>query len=278
MSERGAEGILRRRAEAQKAVQEAADRRAAEATSKAIASRKADAGTVATTKPKGGRIKGAATGAAGGSVGGPGGAAAGAVTGFLSGGKSRSRKSGNKALIGEFGLCMAILLLQPLVEGGGATTKGKFMKKASATAAVFIILGFISSVGETPKRVANGIGALMTVTVILNERSAFGQLVKAMGGEPVSVGGPIKLGGKTPAPAPSTVGSGSVGSGSVGSFGQQLSLQDQFELGGNLASDAGTAANHALQSYADDPTFGLKDSDFWKHPLDTLEKWAGWLW
>ncbi len=170
MSERGAEGILRRQAE----------ERAAAAAAAKPAAQPVDAGTAGDRPP--GKAKRAAAGAAGGAVGGPGGAAAGAVTGLLSGGKGK-RTGGNKALVAEFVICMVLLGLSPLAHKGGNVTVSKFLKKGSATAAVFIILGFVSATGQTGRKVASGLGLLVTLTVLLNERSTFGVLVKAVGGE-----------------------------------------------------------------------------------------------
>lgn len=227
MSDNGAEGILRRRAE---------EKAAATPTAPA---QPVDQGT-AGHKP--GRIKSAASGAAGGAAGGPWGAAAGAVTGALTGGKGK-KAGGHKALVAEFMICMTILLLSPMVDKGGNVTTAKFMKKASATAAVFIILGFIGSAGDTARKAATGLGMLMTLTVLLNERSVFGQLVKAVSGSGVSVGPAIPLGGGEAAD-----------SGTTGSLGQPLSLQDQTELGGGIASDAGTAVNRWVRGLFGDPT------------------------
>lgn len=170
MSERGAEGILRREREARE---------------RAKAAQPVDHGTAGHAQKKASRVKGAAAGAAGGAPAGPEGAAVGAVLGALTGGgggKGKRRGPGNRALVAEFVICMAMLAMSPLVDSGGSVTTGKWMKKGSATAAVFIILGFVSSMGESAKKVAAGLGLLMTLSVLLNERSVFGVLVKAVGG------------------------------------------------------------------------------------------------
>lgn len=229
MSERGAEGILRRQSEA---------KAAAAPDPEPAGSGPAGARPV-------GRVKSAAAGAASGSGGGPSGAGLGALTGLLSGGKGK-RTGGNKALVGEFVVCMVLLGLSPLAEKGGDVTVGKFLKKGSATAAVFIILGFISASGQSGRKVASGLGLLMTLTILLNERSVFGTLVKAVGGESVHVNLPsgTTTGFTAPALTPG---------------GNPQSFQDQNELGGAVAVDAGTAVHDALQDYANDPTFGTGD-------------------
>lgn len=214
MSERGAEGILRRQAEAAKA-----------------------AGPPEQPAPRPSRVKSAAAGAAGGSVGGAPGAAAGAVAGLLTGGGGK-RSGGNKALVAEFSICMLILLLSPLTHQGGDVTVSKFMKKGSATAAVFIILGFISSAGGSARKVAAGIGLLMTLTILLNERSVFGELVKAVNGDGVSI--PKPAGG---------AGGDSDSDPDSGAFGDPTggSLQERLEFGGGYAGDAGRATNRWLR-------------------------------
>lgn len=162
-----------------------------------------------------------------------------ALAGALSGGKPGR---GSKALVAEFVICMLILLLSPLTNGGGDVTVAKFMKKGSATAGVFVILGFVSVGGPTARKVASGLGLLMTATILLNERSVFGEIVKAVSGEGVS-----------------TV-SGSTGTGSADSGtpltpgGNPESLQDQLELGGGLAADIGTGINHWVRGLFGDPS------------------------
>lgn len=108
---------------------------------------------------------------------------------------SGSRKTGSKALVAEFVICMLILLLSPLTHSGADITVAKFMKKGSATAGVFVILGFVSAGGGTARKVAQGLGLLMTLTVLLNERSVFGEIVKAVNGEGVSIPKPAGASG-----------------------------------------------------------------------------------
>lgn len=108
---------------------------------------------------------------------------------------SGSKKTGSKALVAEFVICMLILLLSPLTHSGADVTVAKFMKKGSATAGVFVILGFVSAGGGTARKVAQGLGLLMTLTVLLNERSVFGEIVKAVSGEGVSIPKPAGAAG-----------------------------------------------------------------------------------
>lgn len=108
---------------------------------------------------------------------------------------SGAKKTGSKPLVAEFVICMLILLLSPLTHSGADTTVSKFMKKGSATAGVFVILGFVSAGGGTARKVANGLGLLMTLTIVLNERSVFGEIVKAVSGEGVSIPKPAGAGG-----------------------------------------------------------------------------------
>lgn len=181
-----------------------------------------------------GRVQRAAKGAAGGSVAGPEGAAAGALAGLLSGGKKHS--GGNKALVAELVVCMVLLILSPLIAKGGDITASKFMKKGSATLGVFIVLGIISTTGQTGKKVASGLGLLMTLTVLLNERSVFATITAAVTGNGVAI------------PAvhdPSTAltfGNG----GPTTPGGNPESLQESLELGGGFAADAGTAVHNYI--------------------------------
>lgn len=229
MSERGAEGILRRQAEAKAAA-------AAKPAEKAKPAQPVDKGTAGDSHTPG-RAKRAAAGAAGGAVAGPGGAAAGGIAGLLSGGGKKKRSGpGHRALVAEFVICMAILALSPMVDKGGDITTSKFMKKASATAAVFIILGFIASAGDTARKAANGLGLLMTMTVLLNERSIFGQLVKAVNGDGVPIP-KVSL----PDIAPPN--------GTHDAAGNPYSFQEQWELGGGIAADAGRATHEWLKDF-----------------------------
>jgi hypothetical protein len=155
---------------------------------------------------------------------------------------SGTKKTGSKALVAEFVICMFILLLSPLTHSGADVTVAKFMKKGSATAGVFIILGFISVGGGSARKVANGLGALVTLTVLLNERSVFGELVKAVNGQGVSTvssGGDQSQGGDGDIP--------------LTPEGNPESLQDQLELGGGLAADIGTNINHWVRGLFGDP-------------------------
>jgi len=185
------------------------------------------------TAGHGGRVKNAAKGAAGGAVAGPEGAAAGALAGLLAGGGKRA--AGNRALVAEFVICMVVLGLSPVV--GENVTVGKFMKKGSATAAVFVILGFISAVGPTSRKVASGLGLLMTATVLLNERSVFGRLVQAVNGRDVPIAG-----AGTPATSSSPAPAAPPASG--------LDWSNPFSLGASL----GDSIRHAVGGLVDGPS------------------------
>jgi hypothetical protein len=130
----------------------------------------------------------AATGARAGAAGGGGGLLAG-----LSGGK-KTRRPPRKALVAEFLACMVVCILQPLA---GAASPGPWMKKTTAVAAVYLVLGLISATGETPRRVANGLGLLVFLAVVISQDTVFSALAGALGADG-SAGNPDAVGGRTP--------------------------------------------------------------------------------
>jgi hypothetical protein len=206
-----------------------------------------DAGT-AGDAPKPSRTKSATAGAATGAVGGPTGAAVGAATGFLTGGGGRKGRGSNKPLVAEFTICMAVLVLTPMVNNGADITVAKFMKKASATAAVFIILGFISAIGDAPRKAAQGIGFLMTLTILINERSVFGQVVKAVSGEgkPTT---PARPESNPAAPLPTNNGNTPLPSTTSA---PAIDYSDPFSLGATLGENVRSAATNGINRWEAD--------------------------
>ena len=191
---------------------------------------------------KPGRVKSAGKGAAGGSAAGPEGAAAGALAGLLTGGKGKRAAGGNKALVAELVVCMALLILSPLIAKGGDITAAKFMKKGSATLGVFVVLGIISTTGQTGRKVASGLGMLMTLTVLLNERSVFATITEMVSGE------------GTPIAAVKTPGTDLTfdNSGPTTPDGNPESTQESLEAGGGLAADLGTDVNKWVRGFFGD--------------------------
>jgi hypothetical protein len=105
----------------------------------------------------------------------------------VGGGKPKPKGAGSKALSGssgkyrrmliaEFIVCVIMLGLSPLAKGSGEMGPVRFMKRGSATCALFIILGLVSSGGRGAARAASAFGALIVVVLLVDQREAFGSL------------------------------------------------------------------------------------------------------
>lgn len=103
------------------------------------------------------------------------------------GGKSRSGGAGAKLLkgdagkyrrmmIAEFIVCAVLLGLSPLAKAPGEMGPVRFMKRGSATCALFVILGLLSSAGKGAAKAAAMFGALVTLVLLVDQREAFGKL------------------------------------------------------------------------------------------------------
>src|SRR3990172_2168317 len=87
------------------------------------------------------------------------------LDGMPGGGKSSRlapKSSARKVLLAEFTLCMVVLAFSPVTDAKKTERPGAFMKRASATMGVFLILGLISTAGRGASRAAAAFGALMT--------------------------------------------------------------------------------------------------------------------
>lgn len=114
-----------------------------------------------------------------------------------------------KLLVAEFTLCMVILAFSPITDKHKSEKPGAFMKRASATMGVFFVLGLISTAGRGAGKAAAAFGGLMTLTLLISQRSIFtvltGKLNKGVGESSGvddddtgrNVGGPIKPGSTT---------------------------------------------------------------------------------
>jgi hypothetical protein len=137
-----------------------------------------------------GGAAGAATGATIGSLVAPGpgtavGAAAGGGVGAVAGGVSgasakkaymammRTSPGAHRALVAEFGICMAVVALSPLTDRRKEEPPGRVMKRLAAILGVFFILGLVSAGGRSLARVAAGFGALVTVALLVSDRDLF---------------------------------------------------------------------------------------------------------
>jgi hypothetical protein len=108
---------------------------------------------------------------------GGGGKKSGAGSALLKGDAGRARKM----MIAEFIICIVLLGLSPLAKSG-ADQMGpiRFMKRGSATCAMFIVLGLVSSGGKGAARAAAMFGALVTLVLLVDQREAFGKLAKTL--------------------------------------------------------------------------------------------------
>lgn len=84
-----------------------------------------------------------------------------------------------KMMIGEFIICIVLLGLSPL-----AAEKDmgpiRFMKRGSATCAMFIVLGLVSALGKGAARASAMFGALVTLVLLVDQRGAFGKLAATL--------------------------------------------------------------------------------------------------
>lgn len=141
----------------------------------------ADPGPAPAKKPS--IVASAAGGAAGGAAIGPEGAAGGAVLGAITGAKAKKAwKKGQpttgpqRALVAEFVICILILALSPLASKANEVTPRAWIKRGSAMCGVFLLLGLVSSVGPKTARAAVAFGALVTLVLLVDQRSIFAVL------------------------------------------------------------------------------------------------------
>ncbi len=93
-------------------------------------------------------------------------------------GKVKGKGSMSRALVAEFLICMMILGLSPLAKAQGETKASAFMKTGTAMAGVFVILGLISAIGPKSSRTAAAFGGLVTLALLIDQRSVFGKIVE----------------------------------------------------------------------------------------------------
>lgn len=95
-----------------------------------------------------------------------------------SGGRTLGRFSSQHLLIGEFLVCFLVLALSPLAKDVKASD---WMKKSSAVCLLFVILSVIGSAGPKSRQAASGLGALITLALLLDQRSIFSVVIKQFG-------------------------------------------------------------------------------------------------
>jgi hypothetical protein len=80
----------------------------------------------------------------------------------------------HRVLVMEFVICIIILGLFPLTKGeDDKLSPGAWMKKGSAVCSLFLLLGLLSSGGKTAAKVATAFGGIVTLTLLVNERTIF---------------------------------------------------------------------------------------------------------
>lgn len=81
--------------------------------------------------------------------------------------------AGNKALLAEFTLCLVILGLGTVIAPQGSNDGvPRLISRGSALCLLFFILALVSGTGPGPKRIAGGIGALVTTSYLLTSSDA----------------------------------------------------------------------------------------------------------
>lgn len=98
-----------------------------------------------------------------------------------SGSPTGSSSSARRVLVAEFIVCMVVLAFSPITDKHREESPGAFMKRASATMGVFLILGLISTGGRGASRAAAGFGGLMTLVLLISQRSIFTVLATKFG-------------------------------------------------------------------------------------------------
>lgn len=93
-------------------------------------------------------------------------------------GKVKGKGSMSRALVAEFLICMLILGLSPLTKAQGETKASAFMKTGTAMAGVFIILGLVSAIGPKSSKAAAAFGGLVTLALLIDQRSVFGKITE----------------------------------------------------------------------------------------------------
>lgn len=157
------------------------------AAAKKTSERKPDA-PAKRTSPR----KAAAQGAAAGAAGGPQSAA---VSGVAAGASQRKanrstgrrrwggRSSAHRLLVAELVASVLIVALSPMTDKHKLDSPATFIKRLSAVAALYVILGLVASAGRGPARFAAGFGGLVTLSLMLSSRDVFVVLAQRFGAD-----------------------------------------------------------------------------------------------
>jgi hypothetical protein len=84
-----------------------------------------------------------------------------------------------KVLLAEFCSCMVVLAFSPLT--GKSPSAGAFMKRGSAIMGVFFLLGLVATAGRGAARASAAFGGLVTLVLLVSDRSIFTVLAKKLG-------------------------------------------------------------------------------------------------
>lgn len=125
--------------------------------------------------------RGAGKGAAGGAAAGSGIDLSGSLGQARKGAKKvlgkKTRTSAQRILIAELLVCLLVVALGPIAK----TISGKdFMKRGSAVLAAFMVLGLVSSIGPKAGKAAGAFGLLMTLAILVDQKSVFSKLITVM--------------------------------------------------------------------------------------------------
>jgi hypothetical protein len=158
--------------------------------------KKTRSGKPSTTKHvAGGAAAGAATGAMVGNVvpgigtaiGAGVGAGVGAVGGAHSGHKAKKayrdeqRAGGYKQLlIGELIVCLVITGLSPLTDKHKSDSGSTMFKRFSSVAVLFMILGFVSSMGRSAAKLSASFGGIVTLVLVMSDADVFVKLATVL--------------------------------------------------------------------------------------------------
>lgn len=102
------------------------------------------------------------------------------LSGRRRGSKSSTGRASNarRLLVAEFVLCMVVLAFSPLT--GKSPSAPAFMKRGSAIIGLFFLLGLTSTAGRGASRAAAGFGGLVTLVLLISDRSIFTKLAGKM--------------------------------------------------------------------------------------------------
>ena len=188
------------------------------------------------TRPRADRASDAATGAG-----------LGQLLGNRASGRGRgsnpvARSTARQLLVAEFVLCMVILGLSPLTDRHKEDGPRLFLRRAAAICVLFFLLGLVSAAGRGATKAAAGFGGLVTLTLLVSERSVFAALARMFNSRRASPDGPgEEFGADVGNVISNTVPNLPTGTGGTG--GGAAGIGDQF---GSIVADVGVTLGRQL--------------------------------